>query len=331
MRIWILKSNFDRYNELYPATKLDLDTILSFDGRSKADNWVPIEMKKEYIKKNLILPNYIPSELPIIDFEGKIVLQSLIGKNAEFLPLSYDERKCYILNVTNVIDCFDYSKGKFTPRDNGRVHFVKEYAFREEEIVDTDIFKLIDFPMTTIFVTDKFRNKVIENNLTGFCFELVWDSGKKVERPKSTYGDNIVEGEHHAIEMFSSKALYDNDKLLDIVINVLRNFTSAHSEDDFYELAFVCYMQYDKPTMFLCLNTFDNPATSPGVYKYFGVAEITLSAYEAAEDTIEKLRISVADMIKKFKKKYITPKFTDFNDFIIEFSDCDEDLGYLID
>lgn len=330
MKIYILKSNHDRYNELYPAVKLDLETRRSFDGRSKKVGWIPIEMKKEYTKKNLILPNYIPSEFPVIDAAGKAALQNLIADNAEFLPLAFDEKECYVLNVTSVIDCFDYNKGKFTPRDNGRALFVKEYTFCEEEIGNADIFKLIDFPMSNIFVTDKFRNKVIENNLTGFYFELVWDDGNKVEKAKSTYGDNVVDGEHYAVEMVSDNALYDNNELLNVVISALKNFTVAHDEENFYELGFVCHMQYDKPTMFLCLNTFDNPATSPCVYKYFGIAEITLSENAADEDTIERLRVSTADMIKKFREKYITPKFPDPNDFIVVFSDYDEDLTYMI-
>ena len=333
MKIYILKSNPNRYNALCPAVELDWETRRSFDGRSKADGWIPIKMKKEYIKKNLILPNYIPyfcGEFPIIDREGKDVLHDLIEGNAEFLPLEYDERDCYALNITRFINCLDRNKGNFKIRDDGRISWVYEYAFYEEKIGDIGIFKINDYPCSSIFVTDKFRDRVIENNLTGFCFELVWDGGKKVEKSKSTYGDNVVDGEHYAVEMISDNDFYDTNELLNVVVDALKNFTAAHGGNNFYELGFVCHMQYDKPTMFLCLNTLDNPATSPCVYKYFGIADITLSENEADEDTIERLRVSTADMIKKFREKYITPKFPEPNDFIVEYSDYDEDLTYMI-
>lgn len=45
-----------------------------------------------------------------------------------------------------------------------------------DDLLNNDIFKLIDEPRRSPFVSEKFKKAVEDNNLTGFKFELVWDS-----------------------------------------------------------------------------------------------------------------------------------------------------------
>ncbi|ULL14839.1 hypothetical protein DVH26_10505 [Paenibacillus sp. H1-7] len=52
---------------------------------------------------------------------------------------------------------------------------IKKYAFQEELVKEETLFKIPQFN-GRIFVTDKFRDLVIEQGLTGFEFEEVWDS-----------------------------------------------------------------------------------------------------------------------------------------------------------
>ena len=51
-----------------------------------------------------------------------------------------------------------------------------KYAFNEKRIKGIDLFKIKDEPLKRPFVSEKFRKRVIDNNLTGFKFELAWDS-----------------------------------------------------------------------------------------------------------------------------------------------------------
>ena len=53
----------------------------------------------------------------------------------------------------------------------------KKYAFlQNQELIKHDIFKISDEPTRRAFVSDRFKNMVEENSLTGFMFKLVWDS-----------------------------------------------------------------------------------------------------------------------------------------------------------
>ena len=55
------------------------------------------------------------------------------------------------------------------------MRFIK-YEFIKERVSGNPIFKIIDEPLKRPFVSDVFRQRVIDNNLKGFKFELVWDS-----------------------------------------------------------------------------------------------------------------------------------------------------------
>lgn len=50
-----------------------------------------------------------------------------------------------------------------------------KYYFKQEMIEGYNIFKIKDEPLGKVFVTDVFRETVLNSNLTGFKFKLVWE------------------------------------------------------------------------------------------------------------------------------------------------------------
>ncbi len=55
------------------------------------------------------------------------------------------------------------------------MRFIK-YVFDEKTIEEMNLFKIKDESLKRPFVSETFRKRVIDSNLTGFKFELVWDS-----------------------------------------------------------------------------------------------------------------------------------------------------------
>lgn len=105
------------------------------------------------------------------------MLRDLLINNAEILPLDYEEGDFYAINVVNVMDCIDYEKLKYkTFRDGKRIMRFTKYVFDEGKIEGANLFKIKDEPLKRPFVSDEFRKRVFENYLTGFKFELAWDS-----------------------------------------------------------------------------------------------------------------------------------------------------------
>ncbi|MNI41969.1 hypothetical protein D3C73_962380 [compost metagenome] len=112
----------------------------------------------------------------------KVLGNSLDGK-AEILPYEHPTEKFYAINVIELLDCLDLSKAVVVmDLKYNIITKVKKYAFIEELVTYETIFKLPQFIGHPIFVTDLFRNKVIDGGLMGFEFIEVWDSNATDEQ-----------------------------------------------------------------------------------------------------------------------------------------------------
>ena len=179
MKVWILDCDVDNYENLTWKKELNLEYIQSFDGTEKIKNWNPIEVKRMYNREFSNTPGFSP-HVPVFDEEAVCALRNLIIGNAEILPLDCEEGSFFAINVTRVLDCVNYEKSLYkTFRDGKRIMRFTKYVFEEEKIKGVNLFKIKDEPLKRPFVSDEFRNRVITNNLTGFKFELAWDSEQK--------------------------------------------------------------------------------------------------------------------------------------------------------
>ena len=178
MKIWKLDCDVDHYENLASCGYFDLDLMQSFDGRSKINNWTPLKVEPMYSRKRAFsnTPGFL-SHIPVFDEKAVSVLKDFLNGNAEILPLDCNVGKFYAINVTNVIDCIDYEKSTYkTFRDGKRIMSFSEYVFDTDKVPTADLFKLKDEPLKRPFVSDNFKNAVAQSGLTGFKFELVWDS-----------------------------------------------------------------------------------------------------------------------------------------------------------
>lgn len=104
-----------------------------------------------------------------------------------------------MVNVINVIDGLDIPCSDVRIDEEYNVIIgIKRYAFHLDIIEHQPIFKLPIFKGTHIFMTDEFRDRVIEEGLTGFDFTEVWDS----EKPYDDEADRnfvvpVYEGPEH--------------------------------------------------------------------------------------------------------------------------------------
>ncbi|WP_297422739.1 DUF1629 domain-containing protein [Clostridium sp.] len=76
-----------------------------------------------------------------------------------------------VANVITVLDALDLKNSKYDlfELDDEKILSVEKYALKRDKIKDYNIFKLKDDTIPT-FVSEEFKNKVEENNLTGFQF-----------------------------------------------------------------------------------------------------------------------------------------------------------------
>ena len=175
MKIWYLLHDTN-YEQLESVRDMPVEELRSFDGRSKIKNWKPLMVRPligKYPFADVSSVWYIPAISPkVVD-----LTKDLIEGQVEYLPTICVNHEYYMLNVINVVDAIDYSKAKakFFSNSNRVMRFEK-FAFYEEKLRGNHIFQLVEYPMSSIYVSDEFRQRIIDNGIKGFYFELVWDS-----------------------------------------------------------------------------------------------------------------------------------------------------------
>ena len=177
MKLWHLKFEVDKYDNLIPCIPFSVEQKQSFDGRNLLKNWMPIKMKRMEPEKGLELGDALGFSFPIFSNRALECLLPLIGNNIEVLPLDFDEDEYWGINIITILDAIDYEKSEYkTFRDGKRIMCFIKYVFLPKVVENVPIFKIKDEKTYYAFVSDEFKKIVEDNNLLGFRFELVWDS-----------------------------------------------------------------------------------------------------------------------------------------------------------
>lgn len=180
MKIWELEFTADEYDSLVPVQEFTAEQIFSFDGRKHSDTWAPLPVKRLEPEKGLKLSDAPGWTFPMFSKKAVDILEPLISDSVEFLELIFPEGEYWGVNVIKVLDVIDYEKAQFRtfPNSNRILWFLK-YAFVDsEELRSANIFKIVDEARCDPFVSDRFKQLVEKNKLTGFVFKEVWDSAE---------------------------------------------------------------------------------------------------------------------------------------------------------
>ena len=127
------------------------------------------------------VPDYDSKKHPIFSEKAFNCLKDLFPTNSEFMEIRNSDRKYkgkyFLLLLKDRIDCLD--KDKSDARWNtssGQAIDMYKYEFIKEKInKDLNIFR-IPQRRIDIFVTEKFIQRAIENDLKNFMFKPVWSS-----------------------------------------------------------------------------------------------------------------------------------------------------------
>ncbi|WP_025680178.1 imm11 family protein [Paenibacillus massiliensis] len=159
----------------------DLLRSISF-GEKINHQWKPLNVfhDKEMGKgKYSYFPRLTPGKLVLND-EALSILKPLIVDLVEILPLQNDKYNFFICNVTNILDCLDHTKSvPIISRASNKVFSYEHMYLHKDLVVESErrhIFKIPELVRTEIYVSDEFRNAVLEAGLKGLNFNLVWDS-----------------------------------------------------------------------------------------------------------------------------------------------------------
>ncbi|UQZ83688.1 hypothetical protein SK3146_02895 [Paenibacillus konkukensis] len=219
MKVYILEDK-DSFLSIVDDSKIRL-LYNGFNGKPMKESWEDILL--EDIKPNI--KKYDISKLscnPIFTENAVSALNDLMVGKVEILPYTHKTEKYFAINVVNVLNCVDFSKADCQKYTDGFVKSITKYAFYENMIMDETIFKIPEFIATEVFVTDQFRDRVLEAKLTGFEFIEVWDSSKSSE--KETVIEEIqYQGESYpfkeAVQLVMQGKTLASDKWLMQLVN----------------------------------------------------------------------------------------------------------------
>lgn len=134
-----------------------------------ADIWKPI---KVYLRRaDKPTSDIMRLTLNVFAFNKRAqdTLLDVINGSVEFLPLNYEPETLQVVNVTDILDCVDLSNSNFEKPYLGIEVQAHGLIFEKGCLEDKHMFKL---PLLSnqVFVSDKFKQVVEENNLTGAEF-----------------------------------------------------------------------------------------------------------------------------------------------------------------
>lgn len=214
MRIHRLKSNNKSKCSIYirgakeAAYYRELFIHKFYTGESVNEYWQPTLM---YDLQPADFNKFIFSgiEIWIISQKAKQIIEPIVGKTIEFLPLvhranSYQkisyfkqiffrrtwktllslipEEPHYIVHTLNVkpTEVLDFDQSDFEEdKTDGKIRFIEKIVFKPELVKDTDLFKINNsgfYFKTATFISDTFKTLIEENNLTGLAFSDVYES-----------------------------------------------------------------------------------------------------------------------------------------------------------
>ncbi|WP_256984914.1 MULTISPECIES: suppressor of fused domain protein [Paenibacillus] len=150
-------------------------------GTQLIDKWSLSELGLKYDGDETQLYS-IASRLSVMVMEVSAieVLRDLLDGKVEYLPVLYNKKEHYILNVLNILEVIDLEKSV-----SDKYGGFEKLEFIEERVSGQHIFKTIfynyeitEHPIisSATYVSDEFKQRVEEADLEGFDFDLAWSS-----------------------------------------------------------------------------------------------------------------------------------------------------------
>ncbi len=180
MNVFKLYPDCNRYQNLVFPSKEGWAILRQFGQRNLLSSWTTpvVEVLRDKKFNRNLPPSDFPTlapGVPVFSLGAVNVLEEMLRKNGEILPLSCSEGEYYAFNVTTSIDALDESGSEVERfESSGRIMQINKYVFLGDRLRGAIIFRIPQSRMN-IFATDIFREKVMDNGLLGFKFVNVWE------------------------------------------------------------------------------------------------------------------------------------------------------------
>jgi hypothetical protein len=184
LKIYRLVPDVNHYQSFFPEDEKVWSTdVLTFDGRTKASNWVapPLFILHPKYKRG----NFFSfGGTIVLDARATELLRDFLEMSGELLPLRHEGAEFTVLNITECVNVLDQDKTKWIyGKSTGAKIQIERYAFHLNRMTETPLFKIPETCKSDILTAtglvdpeDEFKFHVESNGLQGLRFEELWNS-----------------------------------------------------------------------------------------------------------------------------------------------------------
>lgn len=168
----------NRYASVALWRKRAVDWAVRMDGRPRAAGWKPLKL--DWDRSGALDAgdfSHLFAHLPIVSLRALDALEDLWSPHAERLPVELppapgeaDPSPRALLHVTRVLDALDRDASELDTWGDLILH-VHRYALRPEVLGDVPVFRIVNYAVSGVFVSEAFRARVVEAGLTGLLWE----------------------------------------------------------------------------------------------------------------------------------------------------------------
>jgi hypothetical protein len=178
MKIYRYQPNGDQFESFLHEPNIQIILEQFTSGASLYEDWKPISLTTS--SSDVREKGYFPALcdwVPVFSELACAILKPYLKESVEFLPCATEQNeRHFLVNILSIVNCLDKEKSDiiYNPVTN-RVSSIRSYCFNEA-CIDTMIFKIPETLGLEVYVTDKFKNLVENNNLSGLLFEELWSN-----------------------------------------------------------------------------------------------------------------------------------------------------------
>jgi len=139
-------------------------------GKPLVADWEQIRLDEYFVGRIGDFPSLYRS-VPVFSNDARKATEHILKNNVEFLPVICFKKEYFIVNVLSICTCLDEEKSELKRnRVTGHVSKIYKYSFYGDKIVDEHLFRIPQTAGLEVFMSNKLRDVIQENNLNGLAF-----------------------------------------------------------------------------------------------------------------------------------------------------------------
>lgn len=158
----------------------DILLNIEFEGERLKDNWKPLKISWENDKNKKSDIPQLGANFLMVNNKILSCLNNIWDKDVEILPMLYEGDDEYsLVNIYRVVNCIDFELSEYKLyKACDEIQKMKKYILKPETLDEVIIFRMDKYINGNIFATDKFKEVIEKNNISGLSFCKVWSDEK---------------------------------------------------------------------------------------------------------------------------------------------------------